>query len=333
MKPEIRVVQVGLGPIGLDIARRGVGRKGLRFVGGVDHDPALAGRSLADVLGGGVECDGRVFASAEKVLGACTPEVAVLATTSDLATVAPLAETFHRAGVSVVSTCEEMVYPLISAPDVSQRLDEAGKAGGAVCLGTGINPGFVLDFLPTILSAPIDRVDSIRCWRVVDAAGRRGPLQKKVGAGLSVEEFEARVREGGFGHRGFTESLHFICSAFGVGTAGATTFIRPVIAEEDIVTDHVQVTAGQVAGVHQGAEDRNGRILLDLKMYVGAKDPHDRVEIDGDPDLRVRVEGGYFGDTATSAIVLNAIPSVRRAEPGLRTMLDVPPFHAPQMRA
>jgi 4-hydroxy-tetrahydrodipicolinate reductase len=333
MKPEIRVLQVGLGPIGLDIARRGVRRKGLRFVGGVDHDPALAGRSLAELLGGEAECEGPILASAELASSACSPDVAVVATTSDLAIVAPMAEGFLRAGVSVVSTCEELIYPFISAPEIASRLDEAGRTGGAACLGTGINPGFVLDLLPAILSAPVDRVDAIRCWRIVDAAVRRGPLQKKVGAGLSVEEFEARVRQGAIGHRGFAESLHLLCSAFGVGTSGATTFIRPVIAEADVVTEHVQVSAGQVAGVHQGAEDRNGRVLLDLKMYVGAQDPHDRIEIDGDPSVRVQVEGGYFGDTATSALVLNAIPGLLRAAPGLRTMLDLPPLHAPPMPA
>ena len=150
-----------------------------------------------------------------------------------------------------------------------------------------------------------------------------------MGAGLRDDEFQARVDQGGFGHRGFMESLHMACAAFGVETAGSTTFIRPVIAEADVTTDFVEVRAGQVAGIHQGAEDREGKIVLDLKMYVGAADPGDRVHIEGDPPISVQVEGGYMGDIATCAIALNCLTPLMNAEPGLRTMLDLPAIPAP----
>ena len=120
------------------------------------------------------------------------------------------------------------------------------------------------------------------------------------------------------------------CAAFDVAPHGATSFIRPVIAEDDVETDFVQVKAGQVAGIHQGAEDREGKVVLDLKMYVGAKEPGDRVELAGDPPIKVQVEGGYMGDVATCAIALNAVPAVLGCAPGLRTMLDLPPLPAPR---
>jgi len=308
------------------MAKRALAR-GYHLVGAIDVAPELEGKALSEVLGADVP--GTVVGSPEAALEAFAADAALVTTVSDLDRVVPGCETLLRGGVAVVSTCEEMAYPLRSQPELSARLDEAGKAGNAACLGTGINPGFVLDLLPVLVSAPLDRVERVRAWRVVDAGQRRGPLQRKVGAGLSEAEFAQRVAAGGFGHRGFMESLHLVCAAFGVDTTGATTFIRPVIAKEDVLTEFVDVKAGQVAGIHQGAEDREGRIMLDLKMYVGAQEPGDRVEIDGAPSIRVQVEGGYHGDVATCAIALNCVPSILRAAPGLRTMLDLPALPAP----
>lgn len=327
MDSRPRVVQVGLGPIGLDTARRAVAR-GYELVGAVDIDPALAGKPLAEVLETDVE--GGIVGSVEEAVEQFEADAALVTTVSDLEKVVPGCETLLRGGLAVVSTCEEMAYPWRTQPEASQRLDEAAKAGGVACLGTGINPGFVLDLLPVLVSAPLDRVESVRASRVVDAGTRRGPLQRKVGAGLTPDEFQAKVDAGGFGHRGFMESLHMACAAFEVDTRGATTFIRPVIAEDDVDTGFVQVKAGQVAGIHQGAEDREGTITLDLKMYVGAKEPGDRVELSGDPPVKVQVEGGYMGDIATCAIALNSVPAILRAAPGLRTMLDLPALPAPR---
>ena len=331
MSKQVRVVQVGLGPIGQDMAKRAVARPDLRVVGGVDISPDLVRKPMSEVLDGAQSCEGEVLDSIAEAIDQFQPEVALVTTVSDLDKVVPTCKEFLARGVHVVSTCEEMAFPFLTQPEASAELDAAAVEGGAVCLGTGINPGFVLDALPVILAAPLDRIEKIRAYRVVDASLRRGPLQKKVGAGLSTEEFEARVKAGGFGHRGFMESLHMVCDAMGVETSGASTFIRPVIAKKDIETDFVSVTAGQVAGIHQGAEDRDGLVVLDLKMYVGAEDPGDRVEIDGTPSIKIQVEGGYHGDVATCAITLNAVSALGRMAPGLRSMLDVPPIH-PRMR-
>ena len=323
---SLDIIQVGLGPIGVAMARKAVAR-GHRVVGGVDTNPALLGKSLAEVLG--CPARGHVVGTPEE---APAGDVALVTTVSDLGRVVVTCIPFLRRGVAVVSTCEELIYPWKSLPTESRTLDEAARMGGVACLGTGINPGFVLDYLPVILSAPVEEVRSLRAWRVVDAGLRRGPLQKKVGAGLTPAEFAARVAQGGFGHRGFMESLHLLCAAFGLDTAGATTFIEPVISERAIATEHATVAIGSVAGIHQGASDASGRIQLDLKMYVGALNPADVVEIEGTPRIRVEVQGGYHGDIATCAIALNAAEKIRRAGPGLRTMLDMPALCAPFAR-
>jgi 4-hydroxy-tetrahydrodipicolinate reductase len=294
----------------------------------MDIAPSLVGRELTSILGKDQDCEGTVENSVDTAVTKFSPDVALVTTLSDLDKVTPVCVELLRRGVHVVSTCEEMAYPFRTQPELSSKLHEAAVAGGVVCLGTGINPGYVLDVLPVFLTGPLDMVDRVRAFRVVDAGKRRGPLQRKVGAGLTIAEFEAKVRAGGFGHRGFMESLHMICDALGVETSGASTFIRPVISEVDIATEHVSVKAGQVAGIHQGAEDRDGIVVLDLKMYVGAKNPSDRVEIDGSPAIKMEVAGGYHGDVATCAITLNAVHALEHVKPGLRSMLDMPPIHS-----
>jgi 4-hydroxy-tetrahydrodipicolinate reductase len=294
----------------------------------MDIAPTLVGRDLKGLLGEEHDCEGTVVSSVEAAVDSFKPDVALVTTVSDLDKVTPVCVELLRRGVHVVSTCEEMAYPFRTQPELCAKLDEAAKAGGVVCVGTGINPGFVLDILPVFLTGPLDTVQRVRAFRVVDAGKRRGPLQRKVGAGLSPAEFDAKVRAGGFGHRGFMESLHMLCDALHVEVSGASTFIRPVIAEEDVTTEFVSVRAGQVAGIHQGAEDRDGIVVLDLKMYVGAKNPGDRIEVDGSPNIKVQVEGGYHGDVATCAITLNAIHALEHVRPGLRSMLDMPPIHS-----
>jgi len=328
MATPVNIIQVGLGPIGIETARRAAARPELRLAGGVDTSPALAEQKLADVLGDEAAVGGTVASNLQEALETFEPEVALVATTSDLASVAPTLKELLLAGVHVVSTCEELLYPWIRHPELAREIDEAGVAGSAACVGLGINPGFVLDFLPLVLTGPVDRVESIKAWRVVDAGSRRGPLQRKIGAGLTKEEFEQRVAEGGIGHRGMEESLHLVCRALGVELLGASSFIRPILAEEDVETEVVRVPAGRVAGIHQGAEDRDGRVVLDLKMSVGARDPQDRIEITGQPEVRAVIEGGYQGDRSTCAAALNAVPSVIDAKPGLRTLLDLPLIHA-----
>lgn len=322
----LNLIQVGLGPIGVAMARKAVAR-GHRIVAAVDSNPALAGKPAADVLG--CAASGVVLAAPEQAPPA---DVALVTTVSALAKVVPTCTPFLRRGTAVVSTCEEMIYPWNSLPHEAQALDEAARTGGVACLGTGINPGFVLDYLPVVLSAPVEQVRALRAWRVVDAGQRRGPLQKKVGAGLTPQEFAARVAQGGFGHQGFLESLHLLCAAFGLSPQGSETFIEPVISERDITTEHAVVRAGTVAGIHQGARDASGRIVLDLKMFVGAERPHDLVQLEGIPDIRVEVQGGYHGDIATCAIALNAAEKMQRAPAGLRTMLDMPALCAPFVR-
>lgn len=325
----IRVVCYGLGPIGLRIARLAAARPGIEIVGAVDIDPAKAGRDLGELLERpalGVE----VSADAEEVLEQTRPDVVLHATSSTLTRVEPQLYTILSAGVHLISTCEELSFPWTSQPQVAADLDAAARRAGVVLLGTGVNPGYAMDALPLMLTAPCTEVRAVRVLRVVDAALRRGPLQRKIGAGLSPEQFAEQVQEGSVRHVGLPESLHMLATSLGWHLDSQEDIIQPVIADTPIQTEHLEVAPGQVAGVRQLARGlRAGEevLRLELRMYVGAPDPQDTVEIDGEPPVRMSISGGLHGDFATAAVVVNAIPSVQRASPGLATMADLPLVH------
>ncbi|GAB4208138.1 MAG: oxidoreductase [Roseiflexaceae bacterium] len=324
-----RVVCYGLGPIGLRIARLAASRPGIAVVGAVDIDPAKAGRDLGELLEQeplGVT----ISADAEEVLEQTRPHVVLHATSSVLTRVEPQLYTILAAGIHTISTCEELAFPWTTQPQVAADLDSAARRAGVALLGTGVNPGYAMDALPLTLTAPCTQVRAVRVLRVVDAALRRGPLQRKVGAGLTPAEFEEKVREGAVRHVGLPESLHMLATSLGWTLDAQENIIQPVITDHPVATEIVQVEAGQVVGVRQVASGfQAGRevLRLELRMYLGAPDPQDTVEIDGEPPVHMTIPGGLHGDYATAAMVVNAIPSIRRASPGLATMADLPLVH------
>jgi 4-hydroxy-tetrahydrodipicolinate reductase len=231
------------------------------------------------------------------------------------------------AGLCVASTCEELAYPFRKHPDLSKTLDAAAKEEGVALLGTGVNPGFVMDKLPLTLSAVSQRIDWLSAVRIVDASKRRLPLQKKIGAGMTPEEFRSQVSAGIIKHHGLPESIAMVADGLGFSLDDISESIEPMIADDRFKTEFLQVEPGQVAGVHQvarGTASGKEKIFMELKMYVGAKDPADTVVLKGDPNLTLTIPGGTHGDVATAAVVVNAIPAILAANAGLRTSRDLP---------
>ncbi len=328
---EIKVLAYGLGPIGAETLRLIAERPALRVVGAVDLDPAKVGRDAGEVAGLGRPLGVIVDADAARALAATRPDVVVHCTGSFLADVTPQLRAIVAVGANVVSTCEELAYPWPRHTALADELDALAVERGVSVLGTGVNPGFVMDLLPLALSAVTARVESVTVTRVVDAAHRRGPLQRKIGAGITAEEFARRAEGGRMGHVGLAESLYMAAAGLGWALDAVEDTLEPALATQEIVTPHAHVLPGQVAGIHQVARGRTaeGRtITLELAMYVGAPDPRDEVVIEGRPGARLLIPGGVFGDSATAAIVANAVPAVHGAPAGLRSMRDIAPVTA-----
>ena len=326
---KIKVAQYGLGPIGLGIVDLLMTKPWVELVGAVDIEPAKVGKDVGQLLTSPRKTGVIVTDKAADVMKKSAPDVVTHATSSYMATIHPQLTGILDNGVSVVSTAEELTYPFAKHPDISNDLDELARKKNAVVLGTGINPGFLLDTLAVVLSGVCQRVNSIRAERVVDASKRRLPLQKKIGAGLSPTEFERKVAEGRIKHVGLPESVGLIALAMGWKVGEIQERITPVIAEKEVRSDYITVPAGAVAGVRQVAKGilaGQELVVLDLRMYLGAPNPHDSILIDGIPPVDMTIRGGVHGDSATPAIVVNAIPALKNLKPGLRTMLDLPPI-------
>lgn len=329
----IRIVHYGLGPIGAGIARVAASRAGVQIVGAIDVDPNKAGKDLGEVIGLGRSLGVLVSGNAEEVLQRTRPDVVVHATGSHLAQVAPQLRQIIRAGAALVSTCEELSFPFVAAPALATALDRLAREHGVALVGTGINPGFAMDTLPLALTAVSQRVDSIQVLRRQDAARRRLPLQQKVGAGLTVEEFEERVRQGSVRHVGLPESAYALAHGIGWALDRVEEKIEPVVATREVRSSETTVAPGRVLGVRQVAHGIvAGRVVvtLELEMYLAAENPHDHIVIEGVPRVDVVVNEGTHGDLATAAILVNAIPRILQAEPGLRIMEDLPIVHYQQ---
>ena len=328
LSEPIRTVQYGLGPIGLACADLMLDKESsglLQLVGAIDTDPGKAGRTLGELLRR--DCNIRISANAEQTLREAEPHVVLHTTRSFLDEVEDQLLACVRAGAHVVSSTEELCYPYDRHPEASRRLDAAARAHGVVIVGTGVNPGYAMDTLALAATGVCASVRSLRVERVVDASRRREPLQRKIGAGLTVQEFEARKRAGGFGHIGLRESLLVVAAGLDWRLDHIDAALAPVISERPVQTPFLCVKPGQVAGIAQSVSgSRNGTeaIRLELRMFVGASSPVDTIHVDGDPPMDLVVHGGIFGDTATVGALVNAVALVLIAHPGLRTVKDLP---------
>jgi hypothetical protein len=234
-------------------------------------------------------------------------------------------------GLNVVTTCEEMAFPAPARQSAFRDLDRLARKKRVSVLGTGVNPGYAMDALALMLTAPCARVERVSVTRVVDASTRRLPLQRKVGAGLNLSQFRRAMTEGSVRHVGLPESAYMIAAALGWKLDKVEETLEPAIAPRDLDTEYLRIPAGAAAGIKQSARGfRRGTpvISLDLQMYVGAESPRDHVLIDGVPPIEMTIPGGIAGDMATAALAVNVIPKLLAAPAGVVTMRDLALVHS-----
>lgn len=323
----IRVLLYGLGPIGLLVGRQLAARDGFRIVGAVDVDPAKVGVDVGAIAGLPRPIHVKVDPDARHALRKSKPDVAVLCTSSSVSGVMPQIEGVLSAKVPIVTTTEELSFPVRRNAALARRIDALAKRAKVAVLATGVNPGFVMDALPIMLTAACERVESVAVRRIQDARIRRLPFQQKIGAGLSREQFKREVDRGSIRHVGLAESISMVASALGWQLDAITDDVRPQIADAPVASEFLAVDPGYVSGIVQDAVGyRHGTpvITMHMEAYLGAPEPYDEVRLQGIPPLTLRIPGGIPGDVATASIVVNSIPKVLSSRPGLRTMKDLP---------
>ena len=326
---NVRIVLYGVGAMGTRIARLLLKKKGIEIVGVIDVDEEKVGKDVGEVLDTNKHLGIKVSDNPDNVLSMANADVVIHSTTSFLKQTYPQIMVAIKHGANVVSTCEELSYPYATEPELARELDRMAREHNVSILGTGINPGFLMDTLVLTLTTLCQEIEQIKTVRVMNAATRRASFQKKIGAGLTVNEFrEAMKKKTITGHVGLTQSISMIADALKwkldkieVDSA------EPVIAKTYAESETAKVELGQVAGIRQcarGIEEKKEVISLDFQAYIGEQEEYDAITIRGVPDIHERITPCIHGDLGTVAIIVNSIAKIMNAKPGLVTMRDLP---------
>lgn len=325
---EIRVVLFGLGPIGQRIGHTILGKGGIEIVGAVDVDPEKVGKDLGELLGLGRRLGVVVTDDPDGLLDRIGADVAVVATTSYVRTVYDEVVKCIEAGLDVVSTSEELAYPWVDEPQLAAEIDGLARGYGVTVLSTGINPGYFMDTFPLILTALCREVKRIEAVRAIPTGQRRSSFQRKIGTGMTPEEFEKKLERGEItGHVGFRQSITLTAAALGWKLDEIREYPpEPVISDREIQTSYTTVKPGQMLGYNAVAEGlMDGEVVIRYKlvMHAGVEEGYEEYIIEGTPNIKVRMSE-MLGDWETAHIVVNMIPRIINAQSGLLTMMDMP---------
>jgi 4-hydroxy-tetrahydrodipicolinate reductase len=332
MGAPARVVVLGTGQMGSGIVRLVLEKPGLALVGVYARRAARAGTDAGLAVGRGAPLGLAIEADLPALLARARPDVAIQATCSHLADAEGEIAACIERGVRVVSIAEEMAWPAAYDAAFAERLDRLAARRGVAVLGTGVNPGFVLDLLVIALSGACARVDAIRATRVNDLAPYGPSVLRAQGVGLAPEAFRAGVEAGSVvGHVGFPASIAMIARALGWKIERVEETREPIVTRVRRVGACATVGPGQVAGcLHRAVAFRDGRAAIELvhPQQVAPEaegvETGDTLEIEGAPPLRLESRPEIPGGAATIALAVNAVPRVLAAAPGLRSMAELP---------
>ncbi len=319
-----RVVIYGVGPIGQLITRVALDR-GYDVVGAIDIDPQKVGKDLGEVIGMGKTLGIKVEGDADKVLKDSKPDIVLHSTGSFFDRVYPQVMKAVKAGADVISTCETLSWPWYRYPDLAELVDNYAKNHGVTILGAGVNPGFVFDALPAVLSVTLTRLDKITVTRSLDASKRRYSFQKKIGLGMTLSQFNEALSRGEItAHVGFAESILLLANIIGLKLDRVEEGQEALIAEKRYETQYFKMEPGQIKGViGHGSGFIGGKevIRVELRACAGCED-FEEVRLEGEPLITWR-STGTAGDPATAAVIINLAPRVLSARPGLITLKDL----------
>ncbi|MHA2081621.1 MAG: NAD(P)H-dependent amine dehydrogenase family protein, partial [Candidatus Thorarchaeota archaeon] len=289
----------------------------------------IVGKPIKDLLQEEIDSGISLTDDLQTTLKEIPADIAIVAASSSLETVTPTINSCLETGLDVISICEELSFPYQKNPDLSEKLNTLAKDKGKTVVGTGINPGYLMDLLPIVLTGPCQTVDTIRVNRHMNSSHRRPSFQKKIGTGMTSEEFRKNIDEGNItGHVGLVESIQMIDAALNLDLDEIEELPpEAIIAESKITNSFAIVERGDVLGLKSvGVGRRKGEqiVTLDFQAYAEATPQYDEVIIEGLPRMQQRIEGGVQGDHGTIGMILNLIPIVIDESPGLKTMKDLP---------
>jgi 4-hydroxy-tetrahydrodipicolinate reductase len=327
---KIKIIIYGCGVMGRKTVEALLDKTSFEIVGAVDIDPALIGKDLGQILDNKKKLGVKIEKDADALFARVKAQAVVLTTTSHLKSVFPQIAQCAKAKLNVISTCEELSYPWKRHPELARDIDALAKEHGVTVVGTGINPGYLMDTFPLFLTGPCLRVDSIKITRMMDSSKRRIPFQAKVGTALTKKQFRDKIDNKVItGHVGLLESINMIAEGLGWTLDEAVELSpQPVITPKKIKTVLGTVPPGNVIGLISKAYAKiGGKKVIDLYFCANAavKEQYDEIIIKGKPNIHEKIIGGVHGDTGTVAVTINVIPRAIEAPAGLKVMKDLPP--------
>jgi len=330
MSKRFTVIQVGLGPMGRIITSLLLKRRNIALKGVIEIHPQLVGKKLNKILEVKEDLDLNIESDLKKALSKERVDVVIIATSSSFEKIIPTIKIAIRSGSNVISICEELSYPFQYFPKLSEDIHQLAKSNNVTVVGTGINPGYLMDLLPIVITAPCQSVESIKVTRMMNSAKRREPFQRKIGTGMTLEEFHQKIKNKEItGHVGLTQSIQMIVAALGIEYDEIVEFPpKGIISDKEFKTSYgVEVPKGYICGLQSKAIAKKGEkeiILLDFVAYAGDHEEYDSIIIKGNPNINQKIIGGVHGDVGSAAMVANLIPKVIAAKSGLMTMKDIP---------
>ncbi|MCL2671757.1 MAG: 2,4-diaminopentanoate dehydrogenase [Clostridiales bacterium] len=333
----IKVAQWGFGAMGQGMAKMLLGKRGVEIVGICDAHPARVGRGMREVLGvNSAQADVLIRRNIDEVVAERGCDICIIATDSFVKHVADKVIAICEKGVNVITIAEEMSWPRAQNAELADKMDAAARRNGVSVLGTGINPGLVMDLLAVLLSACMTDVQSVQCRRVNSLSPFGVTVMEEQGIGMEVDEFDRRVTDGSLaGHVGFAESIGMIDAALGLDVDAVETQMEAIVTEVNRKSPHGFAAAGQVAGVNMTGQGlRGGQVVIDMihpqqiEPHLGGTHTGDYIVLSGSPGVDMAIRPEIEGGLGTIAMCVNCIPHVINAEPGLKTMLDIPVPHA-----
>ena len=331
---NIRVAVWGFGAMGGGIAKVLLEKKGVEITGVCDIHPARVGKSIFELLGveRGERRDVVVCDDINRVAARGAADICVIATDSFTKKVFPKIKLVVENGINVICTAEEMSYPKANQPELAEEMDRLARANGVSILGTGINPGLMMDLLAVCLSGCMTDVQSVQCRRVNSLSPFGPAVMEEQGVGLSIKAFEQGVEDGRLaGHVGFAESVGMIAAALGWKVDKFEQQMKPIVTTVDRKSPYGFAKAGDVAAVNMtGQRYGNGELKIDMihpqQIQPEMEGTHtgDYIVLKGTPNVSMAINPEVDGGIGTIAMMVNMIPHVINARPGLKTMLDLP---------
>ena len=334
-KENVKVAIWGFGAMGGGMAEVLLRKKGVDIVGVCDIHPDRVGRSLFEVLGvpRGDRQDVVIKNDIHQVISRKSADVVLLCTDSFTAKTFDKLKLIMELGINVVSTAEEMSYPKAKEPKLTIEIDRIAKANGVSVLGTGINPGLIMDLLAILMTGACTDVEYVKCERVNSLSPFGPAVMEEQGVGISVDDFNRKSAEGHLaGHVGFNESVNMICDAIGwTLDKPVEQTMAPIVSKVHRKTKYAEVQPGDVAGcTMKGYGHVAGKLAVEMihpqqiEPELEGTNTGDYVVIKGTPNVNLANKPEIPGGIGTIAMCINMIPHVINARPGLHTMIDLP---------